>query len=204
MSLLLQSLQLSTDIGLPEREEKLITFNQALSRFTANLPYDFDIKDGSEVFFNAEIRCIVLLATIKMHQAEKLLEPAKDESGILFDGPSQVDEKSLTVARGALDVAANIFKVLKAPDCDLTVKDSLGLVSGYIWAEIGIVLIQEISKLKSLIGTQEGIPNAVTSQIKLCLSDLKRLVRILSRMAKVFHTLNTQIGMLDNLMNGIA
>lgn len=123
----------------------LITLNQAISRFTAQLPRDVTLpaikKRGPPYAFSAtvphlaffclaEVRCAAYVVIIKMHQAAQLLEQFEGGVYRLSDGLGMGEEKRMAAARAVLEIATNVFEELSTPDCDLSAKDGLCLISG--------------------------------------------------------------------------
>lgn len=223
MGLLLRGLKLSASPPRTLEEANalrtnLITLNQAISRFTAQLPRDVTLpaikKRGPPYAFSAtvpqlaffclaEIRCAAYVVIIKMHQAAQLLE--QFEGGIyrLSDGLGMGEEKRMAAARAVLEIATNVFEELSTPDCDLTAKDGLCLISGYLWTNVAVVFIERIAALRKDIASKGTSSAAVTGEIQRCCSDLAKMLDALRRMASVFPVLKLQIDMLDDMMKEV-
>ncbi|KAG8959248.1 hypothetical protein FRC00_001788 [Tulasnella sp. 408] len=223
MGLLLRGLNLSASPPRTLEEanalrNNLITLNQAISRFTAQLPRDVTLpaikKRGPPYAFSAtvphlaffclaEVRCAAYVVIIKMHQAAQLLEQFEGGVYRLSDGLGMGEEKRMAAARAVLEIATNVFEELSTPDCDLSAKDGLCLISGYLWTNVAVVFIEHTAKLRRDIAAKGTSSPAVTGEIQRCLSDLARMLDAIRRMANVFPVLKLQIDMLDDMMKEV-
>ncbi|KAG8995080.1 hypothetical protein FRB90_000283 [Tulasnella sp. 427] len=224
MGLLLRGLKLSASPPRTLEEartlrQSLVTLNQSISRFTSQLPRDVTLsgirKRGPPYAFSAtvphlaffclaEIRCAAYVVIIKMHQAADLLENFEGGVYRLSDGLGMGEEKMMTAARAVLEIATNVFEELSTPDCDLTAKDGLCLISGYLWTNVAVVFIEHIARLRKEIASQGTPSAAVGAEIQRSLAELNKMLEALRRMAAVFPVLNLQISMIEDMKKEVV
>lgn len=128
-----------------ELRNSLITLNQAISRYTSQLPRDVTIDaiqrktppyafgtlyPPMAYFCLTEIRCAAYVIIIRMHQAAELLHNFQGGVHGLATGLGMGEDKKMAAAHATTRIAEEVVAELNKPGNDFSVKDGLCVIMG--------------------------------------------------------------------------
>ncbi|KAG8907413.1 hypothetical protein FRB99_004438 [Tulasnella sp. 403] len=220
MALLLRGIRLSCTTPQTAEEaqglqDSLVTLNHAITRFTSQMPRDVSLpaieRQGSPHYFGAttplmaflclaEVRCAAYVIIIKMHQAAETLENFQGGAYRLSSRFGMGEEKRLNAAKATTAIAQEVFIELNKPGCDLSAKDGLCVIMGFLWTSAAVVYIERIAKLRQGLGQGGGNSFAVAGEIQGCMADLGKTLDAIRALAKVFPVLDLQVQKLDSMI----